>query len=157
MSNISTAYGAIKTKMEALFPIGSGYIQLVNPYDIDENTDSALKLGWGIALNSGTNTRRELSCRLSLERTITITFTRARYRSEFNTSQQETNEKLLFEDQYLLIKDLENEPMINNATSGIVKFTFESDGGVESVTGESDAYIKLSSIFSLEYFENLQP
>ena len=157
MSNISTAYDAIKTKLDTLFPSSSGYIQLVNPYDIDENTDSALRIGWGIAFGSATNTRRELSCRLSIERTITITFTRARFRSEFNTSQQETNEKLLFEDQYLLIKDLENEPMINNATSGITKFTYESDGGVESVTGESDAYIKLSTVFSLEYFENLQP
>ncbi len=157
MSNISTAYDAIKTRMETLFPVGSGYIQLVNPYDVDENTDSALKLGWGISFGSGTNTKRELSCRLSVARTIDITFTRARFRSEFNVAQQETNEKLLFEDQYLLIKDLEKEPAINNAVSGITVFTFESDGGVESVTGESDAYIKLVSSFNLEYFENLQP
>jgi hypothetical protein len=153
MSNISTAYDAIKSKMDALFPSSSGYIQLVNPYDIEENTDSALRLGWGISFGSATNTRRELS----IERTINITFTRARFRSEFNTSQQETNEKLLFEDQYLLIKDLEKEPTINNAVSGIAKFSFDSDGGVESVTGESDAYIKLVTVFSLEYFENLYP
>ena len=154
MSNISTAYDAIKSRMVALFPSA---IQLVNPYDVEENSDPALKLGWGIAFGSGSNSRRELSCRLSVERTMTIVFTRARYRSEFSILQQETNEKLLFEDQYTLIKDLEKTPMINNAVSGITVFTFESDGGVESVVSDSDAYIKLVSEFTLEYFENLEP
>lgn len=156
MSNISTAYDALKTRLQTLYPSGSGYVQLVNPYEVEENTEAALKKGWGIAFGPAVNTERLLSCQLSLERTMTITFTRARFRSEFNISNQETNEKLLFEDQYLLIKDLENEPTINNASSGITKITFTGDAGVESI-GETDAYIKLVCDFKMEYFENLIP
>lgn len=157
MSNISTAFDAIKAKMQTLFTEVNGYYQLANPYDVEENTITMHEKGWGVALGAGANTNRELSCRLSVQRSISIILTRRRYANELDITPKEDAEKALLEDQYTLIKAMENEFALNNNVSGITRFTFSSDGGIESVLAESDAFIKLVSVFELEYFENLQP
>lgn len=152
MSNISDAFDAIKTLVETTLP---DHKQLTNPYDIGENTTDSLLQGWGLALNAGLNTQRELSCRLSLQRTISIPIARARHGSSLDTLKKETNEKLLLEDQFLIVKALEKDPTVNdNAT--ITRFVFTGDGGIETVYADSDAYIVLISNFELEYFENLE-
>lgn len=155
-TNISTAFDAIKAKMIALFPEASGYIQLSNPYDIEENTVASCEQGWGVAFGSGQNLNLEVGCRLSMQRTITITLTRRRYANELDTANKEDAEKLLFEDQYKLIQALELEPALDSSTSGIAGIGFSSDDGVEVIFEESDAYIKLSSEFELKYFEHLE-
>lgn len=151
-SNISTAFDAIKTKMGTLFP---SHIQLSNPYDIEENTIAALELGWGVALGPGTNSNRNLSCNMSIQRTITITITRRRYANELDTESKESAEKSLLEDHYTLIKALEKENTLNSTTSGIARFVYLSDAGIEVVDTTSDSYIKISTEFELEYFEDL--
>lgn len=154
MSNITTGFDAIKARLEALFTSGAGYYQLSNPYDVDENTTSALQKGWGIAIGSASNTNRQLSCNLSLQRTMTIVLTRRRYANELDTVPKETAEKQLLEDQYILIKDLEKAIALNSAVSGLTRFQYTSDGGIESVI-EGDAFIKLVTDFEMEYFEDL--
>lgn len=157
MSNISTAFDAIKAKMQTLFTEVNGYYQLANPYDVEENTTPMHEKGWGVALGAGANTNRELSCRLSVQRSISIILTRRRYANELDITPKEDAEKAILEDQYNLIKAMENEFALNNNVSGVTRCVFASDGGIESVLAESDAFIKLVSVFELEYFENLQP
>lgn len=152
MSNISTAFDAIKTKMGTLFP---SHIQLSNPYDIEENTTASLELGWGVALGPGTNSNRNLSCNMSIQRTITMTLTRRRYANELDTESKESAEKSLLEDHYTLIKAMEKEGTLNSTVSGIARFFYASDNGIEVIVAESDSYIKLSTVFELEYFEDL--
>lgn len=156
MSNISTAFDAIKDLMEATFTDVAGYYQLSNPYDIEENTIAALEKGWGVGLGPAVNTNRELSCRLSLQRAISITLTRRRYANELDTESKETAEKDLLEDHHTLIKELEKYPQINNSTSGIARFRYTGDGGIESTIVDNDAFIKITTSFDLEYFENLE-
>ncbi len=155
-TNISTAFDAIKAKMISLFPESSGYIQLSNPYDIEENTEAACEQGWGVAFGSGQNLNLSISCNMSIQRTIAIVLTRRRYANELDTPNKEVAEKLLFEDQFTLIKALETEPALDSSTSGIAGFTFSSDDGIEVIFEESDSYIKLKSEFALKYFEHLE-
>lgn len=157
MSNITTAFDIIKAKMITLFPEASGYIQLTNPYDIDENTVAALEQGWGVAFGEGTNLNLSVSCNLSVRRTINITLTRRRFALELHTENKEAAEKSILEDQYILIKAIETEPALDSSISGIAGMTFSSDNGIESVLAEGDSYIKLTSVFDLKYFENLEP
>ena len=152
MSNISTAFVALKAKMGTLFP---SHIQLSNPYNIEENTALSLSLGWGVALGPGRNSNRNFSCNMSIQRTITITLTRRRYAKELDTDSKETAEKDLLEDHYILIKAMESETTLNSTVSGIARFYYSSDGGIEVVVAESESYIKLSTEFELEYFEDL--
>lgn len=126
MSNITTAFDQMKLLMQTLFPESSGYYQLTNPYDVEENTITMHEKGWGIALGAGVNTNRELSCRLSLQRDISFVLTRRRYANELDTDSKESAEKSILEDQYLLIRELEKYPSLNNSTSGITRLRFVS-------------------------------
>lgn len=157
MTNISTAFDTIKTVMGTLFPLASDYIQLSNPYEIEENTTAALEKGWGIAFGPGNNLSLEISCRLSMQRNIAITLTRRRFANQLDTEAKEDAEKLLLEDQFTLIKYVETNAALDSATSGIAGITFSSDNGIESVAADGDVYIKLTSVFELKYFENLEP
>lgn len=157
MSNITTAFDAIKSKMQTLYPTASGYSQLTNPYNIQDNPTLALMKGWGVALNSGTNSQRELSCRLSIQRTITVMFTRLSQGNELLTANKETNTKALFEDQFTLIKELEKETSLNNNVSGITRFVYQSDEGIGFVETDTESIFTLATTFLLEYFENLNP
>jgi hypothetical protein len=151
MSNISDAFDAIKTLLETTFPT---HKQLSNPYEVPENTTAALMKGWGLALGPGTNTNRNLSCHLSVGRTISIPITRTRHGSSLITAKNETNEKLLLEDQYLLIKAMEKDPTVNDNET-ITKMIFVGDDGIESVLSDNDHFITIVSRFELEYFEDL--
>lgn len=157
MSNISTAFDEIKLRMEALFPYASGWYQMANPYQVEQNTLATHDKGWGIALGPGSNTNRNLSCKLSINRTITVTFLRRRYANEMDIVPKETAEKQILEDQYILIKDFEKAPALNNSTSGITRFQYDSDGGIENVFEGNEAFIKLATTYNLEYFEHLEP
>lgn len=155
MTNISTAFAEIKTMMGTLFTENNGYYQLTNPYDIEENTETMHEKGWGVALGPGTNTNRQLCNRLSINRTIVITLTRRRFANELDTESKESAEKSILEDQFTLIQNIELYPSLNNSVSGITKFVYVSDGGIEAALPNSDAYIKLASTFEMEYFESL--
>lgn len=157
MTNITTAFDTIKTLLGTLFPSASGYIQLSNPYDINENTEAALSKGWGLGFGPGQNLQLEIDCRLAMQRTISITLTRRRYAKELDPSNKESAEKSIFEDQFLLLKSLETAPALDSQTSGIAGMVFSSDNGIETVIDNNDVYIKLVSEFELKYFENLYP
>jgi len=157
MSNISTAFDQIKLRMQTLFPSGDGWVQMANPYEPEQNTLAVMNKGWGIALGPGTNTNRNLSCKLSVQRSISVTIMRRRYANELDIDPKETAEKALLEDQYILIKDFEKTPALNNSTSGITRFQFASDAGIENVFAGEEAFIKLVTTYELEYFEHLEP
>lgn len=152
MSNISDAFDAIKTLMETTFP---SHQQLTNPYDVGENTTQQLMKGWGIALGPGFNSEKTISCRISLKKTILIPLTRVRHGSSLLTTNKETNEKLLFEDQFTLIKALEKDPTVSGGGS-ITAMKYVADQGIEVVYGDSDHYIVVNSAFEMEYFESLE-
>ncbi|RTL05189.1 hypothetical protein EKK58_08555 [Candidatus Dependentiae bacterium] len=155
MTNISTAFDAIKTLLATLYPQADGWIQLTDPYNIEGNSLSMHNKGWGVALGPGVNTNRQLECRLSVQRTISITLTGRRYANELHTENKEVAEKELLEAQFLLIQALEKEPQLNNSSSGITRFRYASDSGIENVIAGNDAFIKIVSDFELEYFEQL--
>lgn len=157
MSNISTAFDAIKTRMQALFPEAQGWVQMANPYEPEQNTLAVHNKGWGIALGPGVNTNRNLSCKLSVQRQVIVTFLRRRYANELDIEPKETAEKAILEDQFVLIKDFEKTPALNNSTSGITRFQFASDAGIENVFAGEEAFIKLVTTYELEYFEHLEP
>jgi len=154
MSKISTGLDAIKTRLGIILP---DHIQLSNPYDVEENTDRALNLGWGLGVGSGLNSERHLSCKLSIRRQIIIPITRRIIASELGTTRKETSEKNLLEDQFLVIDDLEKDPTVNNSNV-ISSMKYVSDGGIIGIArgdGKNDAWRFIRSIFQIEYFEDL--
>lgn len=151
MSNISDSYDAIVSRVQTLLP---SHTRLSSAYSIDENTEPALTLGWAIQIQSGENSKRQLQCDLSIRRSVVIIITRKFYARELDITSKASTEKQLFEDQLLVIKDLEKDPTVN-APSYIAKFEYVGDSGIQTVFSNKDQFLKLETIFTLEYFESL--
>lgn len=152
-TKISTGYDQLITLVEATFP---SHVELINAYIPELNDDLTFDAAWGLALAPGVNSTNEIGCRLAVERDFIFTLTRKIYKGDLarNSSSRDhrrLQEKQLFEDQYLIINALENDPSIN-ATA---KVLFINDGGLEFVRGERNDLIMLRSTFQLEYWENL--
>jgi hypothetical protein len=151
VSNISDAFDALKARLAAVFP---DHTELTNPYQVDHNSDLILAQGYGIAIGPAVNTERNLSCKLSVGRTIIIVLTRSYFATETQIALRETGTKLLLEDQFLIIKDLEKDPTAGNSTA-IAKLGYQSDSGILPVKADADNFLKLESTFNIEYFEDL--
>lgn len=152
MSVISTAYDAIVLEVQEQL---ASHVRLPNPYEVDKNIEPILKLGWGIKLGPAVNTHRMIDCHATFERDVSIVITRKFYAQELNATDKASVEKLLLEDQFLILKEFEKRPQVNN-TSGVIKFIYESDTGIESVfVNEAGNFLKIESVFKLEYEELL--
>jgi len=156
MSNISTAYDEIRDLLIATLP---NHKELINPYVVELNDEITLTKAFGLAFGEGLNTELQLACRLSISRNMRIILTKKIFagnlmRSADGSKVRRDTEKELFEDQYLVIKALEESPTITD--SGVItdcKFT--SDNGLEFVRIDKIDHIMLTSTFELKYFENL--
>lgn len=147
MSNVSNAYDAFVARVEAVLP---NHARLSNPYAPEQNIEGILKQGWGLGMGSSTNTKRELSCRVSIRREFSLVLTRKFYSREADVTGKASVEKQLMEDQLLVVKDL----CANSDLSGLIGVVeFEGDGGIEQVFGEKDQFLALRSTFTAEIWE----
>lgn len=151
MSKISTILTTLKTRIQAASVLPD-HIQLTNPYNVAANTDQALKKGFGIAVLPGNNTNRQTSCNLSINRSIRIIVTRKFFATDLNVESKEATERDLLEDQFKIIKDIENEPSLNGL---VMQSGYISDNGIQRVRENDDKFLKLESVFDFEYNEDL--
>lgn len=152
MSIISSAYDAILSRIETVLDTtAQGWFRLPNPYKPEENSERFLDKGYGIALGSGANTNRVVNCKFSIERNFTIVLTRKFFALEADPAAKAVTEKQLFEDQYALINDFEQDISINGST---MYTRYVSDGGIEYVSGEKDNYLMIRTEFAVEYLES---
>lgn len=149
MSNFSTLYDAIVTRIETVLP---NHTRFPNPYKVEENSETLLRQGWGVALNGASNTNRELSCRVSIRRDFTVSISRKFYALESNVDNKESVEKQLIEDMILLIQDFYDNTALPGAL-GIVGY--QSDAGINYVFTAKDNFLVLPITFSVESFETI--
>ena len=156
MSKITQIFDAITSIISAEFP-NSTYSYLTNPYIIESNDDLTLRRGVGFYIGQGQNKNRAISCIISLERTITITQTVKFYGTSLDKNFKDDSVKTILEDQFKIIKLLENAPQ--DSANGIDKLIFTNDNGIEFVFGNGEEstenFLMIRSQFSLEYLENL--
>lgn len=152
MSIISTAYDALLTRVETVLDVATnGHTRLPNPYKPEENNERFLVKGYGIVMGAGSNTQRLVNCKFTVNRQMEIVLTRQYFAREDDASAKADTEKALFEDQYLLINDFEKDISINGQT---MYTRWESDSGIEYVSANTDRFLMLRTIFSLEYLES---
>jgi hypothetical protein len=125
---------------------------LTNPYNVGANTEKSLIQGWGIAIGPAENTFRNISCKVSLNRSMIIILTRKFYAMDLNVIGKETVEKLLMEDQHEIIKAVESEPSISGVS---INASYISDTGILRVFEDKDQFLKIESIFNFEYTEDV--
>ena len=151
MSIISNGVDALVARMQTLFPAASGWQQIPNPYKPEENPDIYLRQGWGLAFGPAENTNRQVNCKFSVARNVTVILCRQTDALENDAALKVAADKLLFEDQAVLINDLEQDIAVNGTT---MYTRWETDGGIEYVKGQTDRFLMLRTEFRMEYLEN---
>lgn len=151
MSDITDVYTALQTRLAAIYP---NHRRLTNPYKIDQNAETNLFLGYGVQVLPGENSKRNISCKISIQRTFLVILVRKFRSLELDRIGKETTEKALLEDQFLLIKDIESDPNLGVPTI-VARAEWLNDGGISFVFGDKDSYMKLENTVEVEYFEDL--
>lgn len=151
MSIITDAYGELLTRIETVLDTAAdGYFRLPNPYKPEENNERFLIKGYAIALGPASNTNRFVNCKFSISRQVTVVLTRQYFAREDDAEAKADAELALFEDQYKLINDLEQDISVNGQT---MYTRYETDGGIEYVQGNTDRFLMLRTQINLEYIE----
>lgn len=149
MSNFSTIYDEIFTTIEATFTGNDTKTQLTNPYVTIDNNEMFLKNGYGVEILSMNETdafNRELR---QFERQVAISFTKRVISTDKQTSNRLVQEKAMVSDQLDLLRALKN-----NVSADHMEFV--SDDGIESIFDEREDYIRLRSIFIINYNETVR-
>jgi hypothetical protein len=149
MSKISTIADNIRTRVTTILPT---HKILPNNRIIEENDTLYLSKGQAVSLGPGLNTNRLTGCKLSIQRTATVTITRAHFGVDRDTAVRNTLEKDLLEDQFLIIQDLEKDPDLDGTTARMV---FLADNGIEEIFVEQGHFLMIQTTFEFEYLENL--
>lgn len=152
MSNISTAYDALLARLVVLFTSGSGWLQIPNGMDVPSNSEGFLKKGYGLAVGSSTNTKRQLSCTLSTDRIFKVSIARESFLTDGDTSGYDTIQKTLMEDLFSVIRDFEKNITLNG---GQIFAEYVSDTGVLPIEGDSFNFVYVSCDFKISLFDNL--
>lgn len=72
MSNISTAYDELISKIQTLFPTK---IRIYNPYELTDNPNLTLKDSWGVKLLTGEQVNQDY-CDITIARGFSLVLTR---------------------------------------------------------------------------------
>ena len=135
MSDISTVYDAIVTRMGTLLP---NHKRITDPYDIEKNNEQFLNQGWGLALGPSFNGELFLSQKLTYQRNFVITITRKAYSREFDVESKATTEKLLMEDIFTVTSDFTVNSTLSTATNHV---TYLGDSGIQKIFTDKDQYL----------------
>lgn len=154
MSQISTIYDNFNALVLAQLP---NHSLLINPYDPGLNDDLTFEKAWGLAVGPAVKPEIELDCRLSIDRSFILTITRKLrvgdlQRNSDAVSSRRTTEKNLFEDQYLIIKKIDQDVTL---TGACVNCKMESDDGLQFVRTDRVDLIMIRTLFTVRYFENI--
>jgi len=149
LSKITEIYDAIEATLASALP---AYTKLPNAYSIEDNADIFLNKSYAIGIGGGSNTNRLIPSRVSISRSFEIAFINQLNATDHNSLAIEAQEKALFEDAFLFLKQIE----LDTTLSGVaVRSQFESDEGLEFLDGEKQRYFMLTLAVSVEYIETL--
>lgn len=149
MTKITQIIDQLNTTLNTIY--GSTHKQLYDPRIPGLNDTKILNRGFGFYIAEGNNTNRQLSCELSIERSIIVTNTIVTRGTERDLAIRLAAEKQLFEDQLLLIKEVE----MNTSLELLGRFKYLNDNGSESVFADQNDYLMINTTFTMEYFESL--
>lgn len=151
MSKISDVYDALVTRVSAVLP---DHKRLSDPNNPEANPERDLRKGWGIAFGPAENTFGTLTNFLSVRRDFVIINTRKVEKRDTDTTGRATIEKQLFEDQKLVIADVEAEPTLGDSNA-VCKADYSADSGIQFVHADKDNFLKLETVIQIEYREDL--
>ena len=146
MSAFSDVYDGLRTFIPTIL---TTHTELNNPYDIEDDSDIMYDKSWSLAIGPGENTKRILCNYVTVERDYTLVLTRRYFAPSRDIDARVAAEKLMFEDQMLVIKALVNEPQ----TASAEKISYNGDTGLQFIGGDRTGFLYLETSLLVEYFE----
>lgn len=148
-TEVTSLYDSLVSSIGTLLP---NHKRLSNPYALEQNNDQILEKGWGLAVRAGTNTNRQIGCKLSVEREFEIHITRKYFAREFDVTKKASTEKDLLEDMQLIIDNMEENSSLSSG-SYLVKYI--GDSGIINVRDVQDAFLAITISVTVEYFRTI--
>lgn len=144
MSNISTVYDAIVTKVNTLFP-NKG--RLHNPYEFSDNPEIIMKDSWGLKVLSASREEIEY-CNLSIIRDFSFVLVKQFATVGSKEDAFDAVSKNLLEDQQIFLNNFFS-PTELGISSIIDKIEFDTIGGIEFVQTEQKKYLFCEIAFKI--------
>lgn len=149
MSKISNIYDGLVSQMETTL---SSHTRIPNPYDLTQNNEQFLTLGWGIAIEDAERTDRSMCNKIWIRRTFLIKITRLVATLEMAVDERVTAEKALLEDLKSVYNDLYSENL-SIADANLIEVI--PDDGVEFIKGDKFDFVSATVTVTAEYNETL--
>lgn len=148
MSQISTVFGAIHTRLETLLP---DHTRIGDPYDLEANNELFLRQGYGVSIGPGAFENEGIlaeGCKTATSRTFDIHVMRKFYALENDGPLKDTTALQIMEDLAIIVKDFLLEETLNdNATIT----DYESDSGIFKVIAEKDNFLAATISITVRY------
>ena len=144
MSAISDLYDALDAALLGLYATPT-YRKLVNPYVLDQNDTPTLSRGWGFKIGPQSSANLTMGRYEQLEISIEVIQTIVHRGTDRDVSIRQTNEKLLLEDQFLLVDYLRQNTAL---FAKLWKLDYLSTSGLEFVFTEQQNYFTITTNLS---------
>jgi hypothetical protein len=151
LSKISNIFDSLEAFVTTTLP---DHKEMSNPYFPESESDLRYEKAYGIAYADGTNLEQLSGGIATLQRDFIVSVVRKIFYVKDSREIRKQTEKDLFEDQFLLIQGLEQDPTIADNTN-ITRAVFVQDGGIEFVRVERNDILILRNVVRLEYHENV--
>jgi hypothetical protein len=150
---MSTKITAIKAALESLV---TGQLtehnRLDDPYHMDANPENLLRLGWGVKVDDGRNTKRTMCPTYTLARNFSIVVTREALGRADDAARREAAQMLLLEDLHLLMNAAAQDITLGG---NCFDLSYQDDTGIQEVFIEQKPFNYIEATFSVEYFQSV--
>jgi hypothetical protein len=149
MTVISTSYDALIVLVGAT--LGSTWVRLTNPDELQNNFDSFLRGGWGVLADSTTNTNRQLCSRKSFSRSYTVILCVEFFGANTTYTEQDDSIKKILEAATSVAIAIENDQTLA-VSGGHVVANYIGDSGIVPIELDDRKFITCSINITLETF-----
>lgn len=148
MSKVSDVFDNMLSRLVTV--LGAGWNELPNAYEVVDNPENILTLGYGLAYGPGQNFKKSLGSQLSMKRELVVLLSRKVDATDLDPTSLQTVAKQLLEDLHTVVAEFEKNTSIN---TGQIVATFESDTGVQFLGTGTGRFVYVQGTFSATYFE----
>lgn len=150
MSNVSTVYDGIITKLDTLYP---GKQRLHNPYEFSDDVELTLKDAWGLKVGQATQEVIEY-CNLSVARNFSFVLVRQFATVGKKEDAFDSVSKGLLEDQQTFLNNFFSPTEIG-ISNIIDQITFDSIGGIDFVQTAQKKFLFCEISFKITISESV--
>lgn len=152
MSNISTVYNAILTRLGFIYSSNTSYTRIPDPYELENNKEIFLRKGYGLKYNGASPVEGELN-QYNNVHSFSIVLSRENIKLESQFTPVDDVTKNILEDVYRLQQDFYASNELN-AQSSINIIDLGDVTPITTVFGDKDKYKTTEIFFNLNICES---